>query len=141
MAQKYVKGVEAHLKRLRAIRDIESPVIQSLLDSGEMVRVEVLESLRRGTIRGAGHVPSAPGEPPNADSGQLELGVSVRLRATEKRVEVVSEAPYSAAQEFGTRDLPARPFMRPALRKHRSRVVLGIVNTIKQLSIRVYKNG
>ena len=123
-------GVKEHLRKLRAIRDIESAAVQALLDAGELVRMEALESIREGAIRGIGHIASRPGEAPNADTGELELGIDVRLRSSDKAVEVVSLAEYSAELEFGSSRIAERPFMRPAAAKHKNRVVLLMVAAV-----------
>lgn len=134
-------GANNHIARLRAIRDIEGPTIQALLDTGEVIRTEAVNSIREGAIRGIGHVPSKPGDPPNADTGRLEMGIEVQLRASEKTVNVISTAPYSAELEFGSANVLERPFMRPALQKHRTRLVTAMVAVIQGSLLRVYKNG
>ena len=86
-----VVGLDKHLKRLREIHDtVESGTVVELLTAGEAVRQYAMESIREGTVRGPGHVPSLPGSPPKGDTGRLELGILVELRASEKTVNVIS---------------------------------------------------
>ena len=126
-AGKFV-GMDRHLKRLRDINENTEPAtIMALLEAGELVRQEAAASIRNGAIRGRGHVPAPPGLPPNGDTGRLELGIEVELRRSEKTVNVVSRAPYAAAQEFGSRHAEARPYLRPALLKHKNRLVTAMV--------------
>jgi HK97 gp10 family phage protein len=128
-----------HKNRLARMRNIKTASLRKLYEAGEIIRADVQKSLRDGAVSGPGHVPSAPGTPPNADTHELDLGVDVRLNASRLSVSVVSTAPYSAAQEFGSSRLPERPFMRPALRRNKNRIVLGQVQAARELA-RVYKS-
>lgn len=138
-----VVGMDKHLARLRTISEtIEPNTIQLLLELGELVRQEAMASIREGTVRGPGHIPSLPGDPPKGDTGRLELGIEVELRRSEKTVNVISRAPYSAALEFGTSRIAPRPFLRPALQKYRSRLVTGMAMLASgEGAVRVYKNS
>ena len=132
-----------HIKRLRQISsDVETKSVQVLLEAGEMVRQEAMRSIREGTIRGPNHIPSAPGQPPKGDTGNLELNIVVELRRSEKTVNVISNAIYSAVLEFGNCRIAARPFLRPALQKHRNRLVTAMAMTATgEDAVRVFKNG
>lgn len=130
---------EAHLRRLREVKDIEDDVVQGLLEGGELVRQEAMASIREGTIRGPLHVPSKPGEPPKGDTGRLETNIEVQLRKSERTVNVASLAPHSFELEFGHGAIAERPFMRPALRKHKNRVVTGTVSAVNGAIARVFK--
>jgi HK97 gp10 family phage protein len=138
-----VVGLDKHLSRLRKISDnVEKGTVPLLLEMGEMVRQYAMASIRDGTVRGPGHIPSKPGEPPKGDSGVLELNIVVELRASEKTVNIISTAPYSSALEFGTSSIAPRPFLRPALRANRSRFVTGMAMLASGTAMtRVYKNS
>ncbi len=138
-----VVGMKKHLSRLREIHDsVETDSVQLLLEAGEMVRQYAMQSIREGTIRGPGHVPSRPGEPPKGDTGRLELSIDVELRATEKTVNVIARAPYAAALELGTARIAPRPFLRPALRANRGRFVTGMAALASgDRAARIYKNS
>jgi len=65
------------------------------------------------------HWSSPPGSAPNRDTGGLEAGLYVDYaNAENKRADIVSNAKYSAALEYGTKYVEARPFMRPAIHKY-----------------------
>lgn len=132
-----------HIARLREIREtVEERTVQFLLEAGEVVRQTAMESIREGTIRGPGHIPSLPGQPPKGDTGRLELSIDVELRASERSVNVIARAPYAAALEFGTARIAPRPFMRPALQQHRSRFVTGMAMVASgERAVRVFKNS
>lgn len=131
----------SHEARLRDVKEVEDAFILGLLEGGELVRQEAMGSIRQGTIRGPGHIPSLPGEPPNGDTGRLETGIEVELRKSDKTVNVASNAPHSFELEFGHGNVAERPFMRPALRNNRNRVVTGTVKATNGALARVFKGG
>lgn len=85
---------------------------------GEAVQVDAQISITTGAVSGKGHIPSRPGEPPNNDTGVLASNIETVSKGL-LEVEVSSNAPYSAALEYGTSRMEERPFMRPALAKNR----------------------
>ena len=139
MARVIVKGADVHRNRLRRLRSkyLQDPINRALYDQGEAIRADAQASIRAGAVSGPGHVPSAPGTPPNADTHNLDLSIDVRLTPDRKKVVVAARAHYAAAQEFGTSKLPARPYMRPALRRSKRKVVQAVANTVRGESIRV----
>jgi hypothetical protein len=138
MALSHVTGWEIHKARLRRMREIADPAKQALLMAGEAVRADAQNSIRQGAVSGVGHVPSRPGEPPNADTHQLDISIDVVLDGSGKSVRVISRAPYSAALEYGHASLLPRPFMRPALIRNRNRLVRGMVQAVQSV-VRVVK--
>lgn len=143
MAFSTVVGMDKHIRRLREISDtVESGSVQLLLESGELVRQTAMGYIRDGTIRGPGHVPSLPGNPPKGDTGNLELNIVVELRRSDKTVNVISRAIYAAALEFGTSKIAPRPYLRPALQEHRNRLVTGMAMLASgRGAVRVFKNS
>lgn len=129
-------GVHAHLKRIRQLTDpvARKKIGMAVYAIADVVRVEAVSSITEGSISGPGHIPSRPGEPPKADTRQLDTNIIVQ-RTGEFTAQVVSRAPYSAPLEFGTSKMLERPFMRPAARKGRAesqrlmaRAITDIVN-------------
>lgn len=94
---------------------------QALVAGAGEIKTYAQISIQEGSVGGKFHVPSLPGEPPNADTGILAASIEVHQVAP-LRVQIVSQAPYSAALEFGTSKMEARPFMGPAARAKRKRV-------------------
>jgi HK97 gp10 family phage protein len=108
-------GAKAHIARLRKLSgsDMERAVGKALFAAGEAIQVKAQVSITSGSVSGRNHVPSKPGEPPNQDTGTLANNIeTVQLKPL--LVEVSSNAPYSAALEFGSSKVAARPFMVPA---------------------------
>ncbi len=109
------KGREQLRRRLRFYQSAEFRDLAGSLvyEYGDQIRAEAFRSISAGSVSGAGHVPSAPGESPNRDSGALQAGLKV-VRTGPLTAEVRAETPYSAPLEFGTSKVAARPFLRPA---------------------------
>lgn len=135
---RHVKGWEIHRARLKRMQQISDPARRALLDAGEAVRADAQNSIRQGAISGAGHIPSRPGEPPNADTHQLDISIDVVLDGSGKSVRVISRAPYSAGLEYGHSNVLPRPFLRPALIRNRNRLVFGMVQAVRSV-VRVIK--
>lgn len=137
---KHVTGANIHRNRLRRMSRVKEASIKALYEAGELVRADAQASIRAGAVSGAGHVPSAPGQPPNADTHRLDTSIDVRINPSRKSVSVISLAPYSAFLEFGTSKMVERPFMRPALRRNRNRIVYGQVQAVRE-TVRVLKGS
>lgn len=117
-------GAKAHIARLRKLsgQAMVRDVGKALFAAGEMIQVEAQISITAGAVSGKGHVPSAPGEPPNNDTGVLANNIETNQVAP-LIVEVSSNAPYAAPLEFGTSKMAARPYMAPARDAKRAEVV------------------
>ena len=90
-------------------------VTQAVFVEAQALQVDAQLSITAGATSGKNHVPSAPGEPPNNDTGVLAGNIEAVVTGVGK-AETSSNAPYAAAQEFGSESqgLPERPYMRPA---------------------------
>ena len=113
-----------HSDRLkRMAENTAREVLAKLYVAGQRIELDAERSITAGSVSGAGHVPSAPGQPPNADTrlldGSIETEVQAQMPPT---VTVTSKAPYAAALEFGTSKMAARPYMRPATERNRDDV-------------------
>jgi HK97 gp10 family phage protein len=110
-----LKGGDEHIRRLRrlASADVIKTAGEVVYEGADMIQAEAHHSIVAGSVGGKAHVPSKPGEPPNSDTGVLAAMIGTYHTAP-VTAEVRSEAPYSAALEWGTSKMAARPFMRPA---------------------------
>ena len=121
---------------------------KAIFAGAKLVEIEATTSITAGSVSGKGHVPSKPGTPPNADTRVLDGSAATEMEGNHTAV-ISFSAPYAAAQEyghtygarsslhpqklgkrgipakteFGTRVLPARPFLRPALAKRTADVI------------------
>jgi len=111
-----MKGRQKHVDRLKILSG-QNRIIKAagrvLYVGADMIRAEAHRSISRGSRSGKKHKPSAPGEPPNRDTGVLQANLKAELVAP-LEAQVTSEAPYADALEFGTSKMEARPYMRPA---------------------------
>ena len=103
----------------QAIRNDAIISVKSHLSAGKVYT--------RGTVK---HVASKPGSPPNQDRGTLTRNIRVTMN-DDLTADISSNAPYSAALEFGTSNMAARPFMTPAVEgqrvKHKERLQKAIM--------------
>lgn len=68
---------------------------------------------------------SSPGSYPNHDLGGLVRGIRAHVKKKVGRkynLNFQSKAPYALDLEFGTRNMAARPYMRPTLKANRKRI-------------------
>lgn len=89
--------------------------------AGQIIQVEAQISITTGAVSGKHHQPSPAGSPPNADTHYLADNI-VTLHVEPLNVLIISYAAYSAALEYGTSKMPARPFMQPAAIHTREKV-------------------
>lgn len=116
-----VQQITARLNGLAGEKTVRE-VGQALFAGGELIRAEAHRSISEGSVSGKNHVPSAPGEPPNRDTGTLQAHIETTQPAP-LRVEVSSSAPYAVELEAGTSKMAARPYMAPASRRKKKEVV------------------
>lgn len=123
MAKSRMIGGKAHAARLRKLSGeaMVRAVGKALFAAGEAIQVEAQISITTGSVSGKNHQPSAPGQPPNQDTGVLAGNIEVTQPAP-LVVEVSSNAPYAAALEFGTSKMASRPYMAPARDAKRAEV-------------------
>ena len=110
-----IRGARAHINRLRAL---DGPLValhvgRALFAAGQLIENEAALSITRGAVSGKNHVPSKPGEAPNADTHRLDRSIET-TQITPFKVKVTANSGYAVALEFGTSRMAARPFMRPA---------------------------
>ncbi|HTE37910.1 MAG TPA: HK97-gp10 family putative phage morphogenesis protein [Reyranella sp.] len=129
-----VKGTERYIRHLTKIGpNTRSLIGKVLFVAGGIIEAEAEISITAGSVSGKMHKPSAPGQPPNADTRQLDNSIET-IKKGELSVDVVSKAPYSAALEYGTENNhpAARPFMRPATDKSRAEITNLIVKAARK---------
>lgn len=98
-----ITGARSFMKRLDRLGGPEKDkaLLAALFSVGEAVKVEAQISITTGATSAKGqHRPSAPGTPPNNDSGVLANNIISQITGP-LRVEVSSNAPYAAIQEYG----------------------------------------
>lgn len=141
MARSGLIGGKAHIARLKKLsgETMVREVGKALYAGGEMIQVEAQISITAGAVSGKKHVPSAPGKPPNNDTGILAGNIETTQTAP-LVVEVSSNAPYAAPLEFGTSKMAARPYMEPAKNAKR-KAVTQLVRKAVDSVVRRSKSG
>lgn len=131
-----IRGVQEHKRRLRKLRGAAMirPVTQAVFAAAQDLAADAALSITAGSVSGKNHVASAPGEPPNNDTGVLARNIEATSTGPLK-AEASSNAPYAAAQEFGSesQNLPERPYMRPAAKKARPEATKRIVDAVNKV--------
>lgn len=119
-----VSGRKEAVDRIRELsgREQIDRLGKALFASGELLRAEMSFLITQGSVSGANHVPSLPGEPPNEDTGQLRTSITVTQPGPLK-VSVSINAPYAGFLEFGTSRMAARPFADPAIKAKRAEII------------------
>jgi len=110
-----IRGARAHINRLKAL---DGPLValhvgRALFAAGQLIENEAALSITRGAVSGKNHVPSKPGEAPNADTHRLDRSIET-TQITPFKVKVTTNSGYAVPLELGTSRMAARPFKRPA---------------------------
>tara|TARA_R100000935_G_C2706900_1_gene112510 strand:+ start:40 stop:468 length:429 start_codon:yes stop_codon:yes gene_type:complete len=128
------KNVEAFKKRLakKLITNGSKNALQAVTRSTLLVENVVQKSIKnKGTGRiytkgGVSHTASIAGQPPATDQGNLANNITIDVSSKKNGSvvgQIISSAKYSKALEFGTTNIEARPFMQPALRKSKKKIL------------------
>lgn len=109
-----MEGMAELVEALRSLGpEAEKALRPAIYVAADKVRAYAQHSIVEGSISGQNHVPSSPGQPPNADTRQLDQSIHVEW-ADRLVAAVVADAPHAVPLEFGTSTVAERPFMRPA---------------------------
>jgi HK97 gp10 family phage protein len=127
-----VTGLKAHIRHLERItRNVPRLADLELMKGGQRIGKSAKDSIKAGAVSGKHHVPSRPGEPPNADTHVLDRSIH-NDRVEAYKVNVTEDAPYSVFQEYGTLHMAARPHMRPASLNERAGIIAAVVSAAQK---------
>ena len=115
MSASTISGLQKHFDRLDP-RQIQKAAKAGIWAGANEIKVEAQLSITRGSVSGANHTPSAPGEAPNNDTGVLKNNIET-ISTGPLTAEVQSKAPYAVIHEYGGGKMGERPYMRPAAKK------------------------
>jgi len=115
-----ITGAQKHRATLQRIRGpaAKREFGKAIYAAADLLATEAALSVTAGAVSGKNHVPSAAPNPPNADTHVLDWSIRA-AKAGDLKAIALADAPYAAAQEFGTSRMDARPFMAPAAEKVR----------------------
>lgn len=110
-----LKGQKQHRDRLKKLAgpQVRAMANAVVYEGADRIRAAAHRLVSQGSVSGKGHVPSAPGQPPHRDTGNLQA----HMEATNPKPLVgrfTSSADYAAFLEFGTSKMAERPHIRPA---------------------------
>ena len=127
-----VKNLKKVMGQLKQLNKQLEPDFQEIVKGGaQLIRGEAIKSIQQGAKSGIvyekynprrTHRASAPGESPASDTGNLVSKIIVKQQSKDK-VNVESNANYSAFLEYGTSKMQPRPFMLPAFEKSKKPIV------------------
>ena len=118
--------LRTHLSRRANGKDM-TPV---LLRAADRLRTEYIDRVNEGGGTGKVHVPSKPGEAPNADTGRL-VGSAVASVIRKNATQMSVEAEYAAWLELGTDRMAPRPALVPAFDYLRPYVLQNLERALK----------
>lgn len=116
-------GTKKHLDRLKRMQNGARQIAGALYRAGQEIELDAEQSITAGSISGKGHVVSAPGQPPNADTRDLDSKIdTVLVSQNPPTVRISAYSGHAVPLEYGTSKMAARPFMRPAVARNRDEV-------------------
>lgn len=112
------------------------PAMAEELEYGARVIADsAIESIKDGGISGPGHVASAPGEAPNADTGDLDRSIrpieTVDLPG-EVRSGVIADSDHAWIERGGS-NMEPRPYLEPATELHRTDILHALHGRFREL--------
>jgi hypothetical protein len=132
-----VTGQKAHKARLKRLRSpaMRAEVGKAVYAAADYLSTEAALSITNGAVSGAGHIASAPGEPPNADTHDLDRSIHTE-RESQLLALSVADSDHAVPLEVGTSKMAARPFMGPAAAKTRPKA-----QRLVQAAVRIVAKG
>ena len=123
-------------------KEFSNPVTRELVIGANEIRNTIILSMRntpqtgrkyrRGKSGGI-HIASSPGNPPAIDSGELLRSIVYDVRDMEVEIGNEAGAPYGRFLEEGTKKMEARPWLAPAVEKHKD----PIINSVGKIAFEI----
>jgi HK97 gp10 family phage protein len=142
-----IEGLDKVLKGLEKLGTVgEREARRAIQTTAQKVRSDAIKSISREQSTGIvyqksnpnrTHVASAPGDPPNTDTGELVRSIIVVNQGQSSKVG--TELDKGAWLEFGTVDMAPRPWLMPALRSN-ERFLIDEVEKAIQRAVEAYDN-
>ncbi|QDP55574.1 MAG: hypothetical protein Unbinned273contig1001_65 [Prokaryotic dsDNA virus sp.] len=109
------KGLDKHLRRLKRLQgpEVERMAGAVVFEGADTIRAEAFRMVSAGSVSGAGHVASKPGEAPNRDTGDLQAGFET-AKTGRVSAEFRSRSAHAKPLELGSSKMAPRPHIRPA---------------------------
>jgi len=108
----------SRVRASRLIPQVRRALARAIAESAE----ELCQTARDLLDEPRSGAPSLPGEPPRRDSGRLRDSLFVRTSRDGLSARVRTELDYGFHLEFGTQNMPARPWLYPAIETAKPRL-------------------
>jgi HK97 gp10 family phage protein len=132
-----IKIMDNHMPRL--VRMAPALIVPDLSDevaaAAESIVDDAKFSIIDGAISGPGHIPSLPGEPPSADTHELDESIHVgEVIETTGSVKgsAIADSFKAKFLELGTSNMVERPFMGPATRRNHGKIIRSIADRLRK---------
>ncbi|QKC97268.1 HK97-gp10 family putative phage morphogenesis protein [Mesorhizobium sp. NZP2298] len=139
----------------RALKKAAAPIVADAKASAPVLTGDLKESIKATVVRtNAGKAAYAKskaggGSDENASSAARDANRAAAGRGASALVRVAATAPHALFAEFGTRHSPAQPYLGPALRGNRNKVLRSIKGDLateidksaKRIAARAAKKG
>jgi hypothetical protein len=121
---------------LRITPAVVRPALAEELEYGARIIADsAIASIKDGGISGPGHVASAPGEAPNADTGALDQSIrpidTIELPG-EVRSGVIADSDHAWIERGGS-NMEPRPYIEPSVELHRSDILHALHERFREL--------
>ena len=134
-----VKNINKVIASLQKLNVTILPDLQEVIKGGgQEIRTQAIKLIQSGPKSGRvykkynparTHTASAPGQAPATDTGNLVRNIKV-VQKDKDIIEVRSEAKYSKDLEYGTSKMKARPFMFPAYKISKDKIMKATFNRV-----------
>jgi HK97 gp10 family phage protein len=134
------KGFVLGQKKLDKVLDdktkqVSTHVQAALLDSVMAIHAHAVKSIQAHKSKGetyGNHTASKAGFPPNSDTGRLVQSIQYELDLSEGSAVVGTNLDDGAHLEFGTSDMSARPWLKPAFDANEKKLLARMAAAIKK---------
>lgn len=127
-------GQRVHGDRLRRLSSsvVTSGIADAVENGLERIVKRAQDSIIDGAVSGPNHVASAPGQPPNADTHELDRSGKVEMDRQRLSGKATFTAEHAIPLEFGTATVEERPFLKPAGQAERPGIRREVIAAVRK---------
>lgn len=116
---------------------VRAAMADELVENAKVIAADAAFSIIDGAVSGSAHVPSSPGNPPNADTHDLDQSIHVGdVVEIDGKIQtsVIADSDHALYMEKGTSRVAERPFLEPASVRQHQAVPKGLADTFNKLA-------
>lgn len=144
MSKTYARFVDSDIRKLlrnvsKYQDDVKKEVKKAVADGAFKVHSDVVKSIQNPSVSGRSYkvgnvtrVASAPGSPPNSQTGDLAKSYKIKVLNKGFTALVYSNSKYARPLEFGTTKMAARPHLYKNFNKHREAIKKSIKRALSK---------